>query len=100
MCVADYSNSAIPTQIDVDRDSGVMIWGSFGNGGSCAISNQLYVKRDHPQYKEIYATALAAMLGKYRIRAYVHGCEPVLWYSAAENTFNVVYSYATLSIAE
>ncbi len=95
-----YSASAVPTKIDVVRSEGFMIYGEFSNPGGCTFANQLFVKSDHPQYKQIYAAALAAYVGKQKISAYVHGCETVLWYSAAPNTFGIVYSYSSLAISD
>lgn len=94
-----WSEWAVPTKIDVERGGGFMIYGSFGNAGGCVSVDKLYVKIDHPQYKVIYATALAAFSGKSRIQAYVHSCESVGWYAAAETTFNIVQPYSALNIS-
>ena len=77
-----------------------MIWGAFANLGGCTFENQLFVKLDHPQYKQIYAAVLAAYAGKFKVSAYVHGCETVSWYSGAPNTFNTVHSYSTLGVSD
>lgn len=90
----------VPTKIEIVRSEGFLIVGEFGNPGGCTFGNQLFVKSDHPQYKQIYAAAMSAYLSKAKVSAYVHGCEPVVWYSAAPNTFNVVYSYSSLAISD
>lgn len=77
-----------------------MIQGAFSNPGDCTYANQLFVKADHPQYKQLYAAALAAFMGKKKVSAYVHGCETVSWYTAPSNTFNIVHAYSSLAIEE
>ena len=81
---------AVPTQIDIERANGVMVYGSFGNPAGCTIANRFYIKKDHPQYEKIYAALLTAYTAKKRIRAYIHGCEPVTWYSVSTTTYNVL----------
>ena len=49
-----------------------MLAGDFGNAGGCVNSNYLFIESDHPQYKQMYAAALGALLGKQKITAYVH----------------------------
>ncbi len=95
-----FTAAAVPTRIDVERGDGFHIVGAFGNVGGCTFENQLFIKIDHPQYKQIYAAALAAFAGKYKISAYVHGCETVAWYSGPPNTFNIVHAYSALAISD
>ena len=95
-----YTTAGVPTKIDVVRSEGFMINGDFSNPGGCTFTNQLFVRADHPQYKQIYASALAAYMGKQKLSAYVHGCETVGWYSAAPNTYNIVYSYSSLALTD
>jgi hypothetical protein len=97
---AGYSAAAVPTRIDVVRSEGFMIDGAFSNPGACTFADRLFVKSDHPQYKQIYAAALAAFATKRKISAYVHGCETLGWYSGPQNTFNIVHSYSALSISD
>lgn len=94
------SAAAIPTRIEVVRSEGFMLSGEFGNAGGCSVGNYLFVKSDHPQYKQIYATALSAHLAKQKVTAYVHSCESVVWFSAAPTTYNIVHSYSSLAIAD
>jgi hypothetical protein len=77
-----------------------MIYGQFSNPGGCTAGDQVFVKADHPQYRQIYAAALAAFLVKEAVSAYVHGCETIWWYSAAPNTFNVMDSASALAVGE
>ncbi len=95
-----HAVAAVPTKIDLVRGEGFMLAGAFGNAGGCVVSNHLFVKGDHPQYKLMYAAALAAYAGKQKITAYVHGCEPVLWYSEAVTTYNIVHSNSSLAITD
>jgi hypothetical protein len=84
-----WSNAAVPQRVDIERGNGLMIYGSFGNSGSCVVSDAIYVKIDHPQYKQIYSAVMAALAGKLRIQAYVATCESVSWYSLPSVTYNI-----------
>ncbi len=81
---------AVPTQIDIERGNGFMVYGSFGNPGECSTGNQFYVKKDHPQYDKIYSAVLSAHASGKEIMAYIHTCEPVLWYSVNSVTYNTL----------
>lgn len=94
-----YSAAAVPTKIEIVRSEGFMLTGEFGNPGGCTYGNLMFVKSDHPQYKQMYATALAAHMGKQKISAYVHSCEVVAWFSAGQ-TMNAVHSYSSLAISD
>ncbi|TQV88843.1 hypothetical protein [Aliikangiella coralliicola] len=85
------TNWAVPSQIDIERGNGFMIYGSFGNPGGCTQSNQIYVRKDHPEYDKIYSAVLTAFTAKRHIRAYIHNCQNVSWYSATAtyNTLNL-----------
>ncbi|MCW8876192.1 MAG: hypothetical protein OQK04_04215 [Kangiellaceae bacterium] len=85
-----YSNWAIPTRIDIERDGGFMIYGAFGNPAGCNEPNRIYVQKAHPQYAEIYSTALAAFSAGKKLQAYVHQCTAVGWYSGSQVIFNTV----------
>lgn len=93
-----WSNEAVPTRVDIERDSGFMIYGAFGNGGSCVVPDQIYVQRAHPQYKEIYATVLAAFMSGKKVQAYIHECKSVGWYAVPETTFNNLTPSGALNI--
>jgi len=95
---AGWTVAAVPTQIDIERSGGFMVYGAFGNPGGCAIGDQFYVKSDHTQYKEIYAAALAAFTAGYKLRAYIHSCEAVTWYTVAPNAYNIVHLYTAVTI--
>lgn len=87
---AGRTNWAIPTQIDIERGGGFMIYGSFGNVANCTVGNVFYVRSDHPQYEKIYAAALTAFTAKKQIRAYIHACEPVTWYASSGTSYNIL----------
>ena len=95
-----YTALAVPTRIDVVRSEGFMVYGAFGNPGGCTFGDQVFVKLSHTQYKQIYAAALAAYMSKNKVVAYVGGCEAVTWYSIPSNTFGIVDSSTSLSIAD
>lgn len=93
-----FSVAAVPTKIDIIRGEGIMIAGEFGNPGECSNGNYLFVKASHPDYKQIYAAALAALVSKQKIYGYVHYCVPVLWYSVATSTYNAIDVNGSLAI--
>lgn len=97
---AGWTVEAVPSRIDEVRDVGFMMYGAFGNAGICTISDQLFVNRDHPQHAEMYAAALAAFSGKFKVQTYVHWCEVIEWYSASPTTFNTVSINSVLNVMD
>lgn len=96
---AGWTNMATPTRIDVERGNGFMVYGSFGNAGTCTVVDRFYVQISHPQYKEIYSAVLAAFTAGKKVQAYIDGCNPVTWYSAASTTFNTLGPSSVLNLA-
>lgn len=94
---ATWSGFAVPTRVDIVRNDGFMIYGDFGNAAECDVANQIFVRMDHPQYDAIYSSALAAMMSKSEIQAFIHACELVSWYSLTKS-HNTLYSYSTFNI--
>lgn len=88
--VGGLSISATPTGIDIERSGGFMIYGDFGNVAGCTTSNSIYVQSSHPQYNQIYSTALAAMMSGKKVFAYIQACTPVAWYSVDSVTYNTL----------
>ena len=93
-----FSEGAIPTRIDIDRERGLMVYGNFGNPAGCTISDRVYINYTHPQYQQIYSAVLAAYASGKRIQVYAHTCKPVGWYSVDSVTYNHVESYGTVSL--
>ncbi|MEY8213230.1 MAG: hypothetical protein RPR97_01965, partial [Colwellia sp.] len=89
-----------PTQIDIERGNGFMIYGEFGNPGGCTISDRVYVKSDHPQYKEIYSMVLAAYMAGKRVQPYVNDCLTAGWYVVPSTTFNTLTASGSLNIRD
>ncbi len=96
----NFTPAAVPTRIDVVQagTAGFMVYGDFGNILGCTVANQIYVKASHPQYNQLYSTALAAMMAGKKIYVYAGACEPVGWYSVASVTYNVLNESGSLSI--
>ena len=94
-----WSNAAIPTQIDIERGGGFMVYGSFGNAGGCTVADRIYVLKGHPQYKEIYSAVLAAFTSGKKVQIYVHSCGPVSWYSVSTTTYNFMDSASALMLS-
>lgn len=94
-----FSLAAVPSKVDIIPGGGFVVFGAFGNAGGCTQSNHLYVKGDHPQYKQMYAAALAAFVSGNKIYGYVHTCEPIGWYSVPETTYNVVTANGSFAVS-
>ena len=99
-CAGGFSNAASPTEINTVQagTAGFMLSGGFGNAAGCTTSDMIFVKATHPQYDHLYSMALAAFASGKKLTAYVHACEPVLWYTAATVTYNTLTSDGSLSI--
>ena len=95
---AGWSQFAVPTQVDIERGNGLMVYGSFGNAGGCTVSDQVYVQFSHPQYKEVYSAVLAAFTSGKQVQFYVHSCDSVIWYSAATTTYNIMEPGGSLNV--
>jgi len=93
-----WTGWAVPTRVDVEGVSGFMVYGAFGNSGGCTVENQFYVQKGHPQYKEIYATALAAFMGGKKVQTYIHSCGAVGWYSLSPTAFNIMGPTSALNL--
>ena len=95
-----YSEWSSPTRIDVERSGGFMVYGSFGNPGGCSVGNRFYVQVSHPQYDKMYAAVLAAYSAGTKVRAYLHDCGPVTWYSVSSTTYNYLTSSGVLQVSK
>ena len=80
-----WTNSAPPTNIQIVRDEGFLIHGSFGNPGTtaCGLPDLIWVSAAHPQYKELLSTSLTALAAALKVQAYVHSCVVVGWSSVS-----------------
>jgi hypothetical protein len=78
---------AIPTQVDLTY-GGIMVYGAFGNVGGCSVTDRFFVPINAGQYKEIYATLMAAFTAGKQVAVYVDTCDSVGWYAAPTVTFN------------
>ncbi len=81
-----YTGYETVTNIEVIRNQGFIIRGSFTNVNTCE-QNDLYVKLGHPQYNQLYSTALTAMTTGMQIKAYSHSCEYMSWFG---KTYNLI----------
>ena len=88
-CLAgDFTQWGVPTRVDVVRNEGVMVYGSFGNPNGCTIANQIFIPIGHSQYNQIYAMLLMALAAGKPIQAYVDQCATQGWYAGSSTTFN------------
>jgi len=87
---AGWSQLAVPTGVDVERGNGIMVYGNFGNAGSCTVTDQVYVRSTHPQYKEVYSAILLAFSTGKQLRFHIASCDAVTWYSAPTVTYNIM----------
>jgi hypothetical protein len=72
--------------VEVVRAQGFLIKGSIGNPANCSVNDHLWVAIDHPQYDQLYSTALAAFMGGKKIQAYAHTCTEIGWHGGSFNT--------------
>jgi hypothetical protein len=89
-----WSNWASPTQVDMERGNGIMVYGNFGNPSECTVANRFYVPKSHPEYDKIYGVILAAFTAQKQLLLYSHTCNSVGWYSTSAVTYNIVTSGA------
>jgi hypothetical protein len=89
----------IPTKIDV-IGAGFMIYGDFGNPGTCTEEGRVFVKATNGNYSQIYAASLTALTSKYAVKLYIDGCEPNLWYALSSVTFNTLTDGAAFVISD
>jgi hypothetical protein len=87
---AGNSAWAVPTRIDVVRNEGVLIYGSFANPAGCTTSDTLFLPISATQYKEMYAMLLTAFASGKQISMYASVCTPLTWYSGPSVTYNTV----------
>jgi len=85
-----YSNWAKPTDLNIIGASGFRVNGVFGKLTECVLNDQVFIKSDHPQYKEIYSMVLAAYSSNKEVRFYLSECVVVNWISADSiSTFSI-----------
>lgn len=96
----NFTNPAVPTRIDLVQagSAGFMLFGEFGNPSNCTVANQVFVEINHPQYSQIYSTALAALMAGKKIWVYAHACKPALWYTTDNITYNTMEQSGSLSV--
>ena len=77
-----------------------MVYGEFGNPGNCSRTDRFFVASDHVKYEKIYSTILAAYSAKKKIRAFIHNCVVVTWFSASDVTYNQLLAGGDFSIKD
>jgi hypothetical protein len=87
------------TKIDFARNDGLMVFGAFGNPGTCLYADAIWIRKDHPNFKMIHTTLLAAQLSGKRIYTYIFTCESVLWYSTTL-TFNLLSVDGSIALVD
>ena len=95
----EWSSYATPTKINIVRGEGIMVWGYFGNPGSCVTSNTFFVESNHPQYKEIYSAILMVFKDNKKVQTYIHSCAPVEWLTTSSTTWNIMSSNSALNLS-
>lgn len=72
--------------IEIVRAQGFLIKGDFHDAAGCNKGGYLWVDIAHPQYEQVYATALAAFMGGKKINAYASTCTAIGWHGGQYNT--------------
>jgi hypothetical protein len=88
---------AVPYNCEVIRGDGLLVWAAFpANPCNAEIPGCIFIPKDHPQYKEIYAAVLTAIAVGLEIYAYCHEAGIIPWKSLS--TINYVEPYSALSL--
>ena len=85
-----WSHWASPTQVDMERGNGIMVYGAFGNPSACGLKDRFYLPKTHPDYDKIYGVILAAFTAQKELRVYSHNCGKVGWYATETDAFNFI----------
>lgn len=89
LCLADgWTNWAKPTQVDIDRGNGIMVYGNYGNPSECVAPKMIYIPSSHPAYEHVYEVVTKAFSNVREIRMYTNGCGTVNYYTSTEDYFN------------
>lgn len=84
----NFTSWAVPTRVDVVRNEGVMVYGSFGNANGCTVADQFFIPVGHAQYNQIYALLMTALASGMAVQAYVDQCAAQDWYTVPSNTMD------------
>lgn len=93
-----WTNWATPTEVDVVREDGLMVYGAFGNPAGCTVANQFLVAWGTAQYSQIYAALLTALTAGRQIQVYAGSCAPAAWYSVSSTTYNTVTTSEAVNV--
>lgn len=82
-----WTNDVVPTNVEIVRNEGFMIFGAFGNPGvtPCSSADGVWVAKTHSEYTELLSTALSAVAGQLKLRIYAHYCATVSWHGTDYN---------------
>ena len=93
-----WTEWAVPSQVDMIRNEGFVMFGDFGNPADCTFSGRVFVPSSHPEYEKLYSMALTAFTAGKQIRLYSHGCQPIGWYTTTDKTFVALQSNGAMNI--
>ncbi len=93
-----WTAQVVPTEVEIAQTAGFLIYGDFGSSGpiTCNRSNAIWIAKSHPDYAALLSTALTAVAGEMKVRAYVHSCTMVGWIGS---TFNELSAGGALRIS-
>lgn len=82
-----WTSAAVPDKVEIVREDGFVIFGAFGNPGAtpCDVADALWVSINHTQYEALLSTALAALAGGLKLRAFPHNCTVYGWHGGSHN---------------
>ncbi|MEO9600704.1 hypothetical protein [Parasphingorhabdus sp.] len=82
------TSDVVPTSVEIVRNDGFMVFGEFGNPAAtpCTTDNAIWVPISHPQYEGLLSTAITAVAGQLKLKAYVHTCTAIGWHGGTWNT--------------
>lgn len=93
-----WTEEVVPVQVEMAQSAGFLLYGDFGTSGptACVRSDAIWIAKSHPDFTELLSTALTAVAGEMKVRAYVHNCTMVGWIGS---TFNELSAGGALRIS-
>ena len=83
-----WTADATIERVEIVRDQGFMVFGTFGNPSECTATDALWIPISHTQYEQLYSTALSAFIGGKKLKAYAHTCSEIGWHGGSYNTLS------------
>ncbi len=80
-----WTSTSRVSSVEIIRDQGFEVKGAFGNPSACQRGDTIFVSINHPQYAELFSTAMAAFSNGKRLKMYSHQCVSYGWHRGNYN---------------